>query len=75
MEERTYKTRVELSLMLEIDVYNACHEDNAGAISEEIATDLARRFANELQKDEDVYVCNWGVQCVDVEPVDYEKGE
>lgn len=71
-----FKTRVELSMILEIDV-SACHEDNAGAISEEIAHDIGAQMAHwyETQQDNDVYIPAWGVRCTDVEPVDYEKGE
>lgn len=77
MEDRTYKTRVELSMILEIDVHKACHEDNAGAIAENIAGDIAVQMAHwyESQGDSDVYIPSWGVRCTDVEPVDYEKGE
>lgn len=76
IEDSMYKARVELSMILEIDV-SACHEDNAGATSESIADDIAMQMVHwyEAQGDSDVYIPAWGVRCTDVEPVDYEKGE
>ena len=73
MDEQTYKVRVEASVILEIDT-RAIHEDNAGAIAEEIANEIIHLQLGRMD-DEDVYVAAWGVRAVDVEPVDYEKGE
>ncbi len=76
MEDRTYKTRVELSMILEIDVIG-CHEDNAGAISERVANDITADMVRWYESEGDgyAYIPSWGVRCTDVEPVDYEKGE
>ena len=77
MEDRTYKTRVELSLIMEIDVHDRDDEDEVGATAENIADGIAMEMAHwyESQGDSGVYIPSWGVRCTDVEPVDYEKGE
>lgn len=73
MEEQTYKVRVEASVIIEVDVA-AVHEDEAGAAAEEIAHEIITEQLRNVE-DEDAYIAAWGVRAVDVEPVDYEKGE
>lgn len=50
MEEKLYKTVVELTFSLEIDVH-AVHEDNAAAIAEDIANDLGYDLEEEINED------------------------
>lgn len=68
MNEKTYKTRVEISLIVEIDADAIC-EDNAGAIAEDIAGDLATEMVSTAEYGGH-YVANWGVRCVDVKEDD-----
>ena len=64
---KTYKARVEISLIVEMDV-EAEHEDNAAAIAEEIV---------EENIPEDMGYCgysvvNYGVRCIEAEEADDE---
>lgn len=73
MNEKTYKARVEISMVVEIDVV-AVHEASAAPIAEEIAMDLAAKMTQTIEEDRDSgdYVAAWGVRCTDVEEADYE---
>lgn len=66
MENKTYKARVEVSLILEIGV-EACHEDNAAAISEDIAEDIVKELVSTVEYGGNGdYVANYGVKCIEV---------
>ena len=65
---KTYKCRVELDIMLDIDVF-AENEDCAGAIAEEVAHELPRILEKKLNEpvfDNSIYVSTWGETCTDV---------
>lgn len=65
-KDKTYKTRVEISLIVEIDV-EACHEDNAAFRAEEIGNDLAAEMVSTIEYEGKYYVPNYGCTCVEVE--------
>lgn len=73
MEEKTYKTRVEISLVVEIDVA-ACCDDNAGAEAEVIAGDVAAELVSTVEYGGN-FIANYGIRCIEVSEADYEKGE
>ena len=81
MEDKTYKVRVEIGMVVEIDV-EAGHEDEAAAIAERIAQEKlsfegAQKIAVDFEEestyyyDPDFRVANYGVKALDVEEVDY----
>lgn len=76
MEQQTFKVRVDCGLTMDIDV-SSLPEDEAERAAESIAADIIKEMvhAYEEKRDPDVYFSGWGVRAVDVEPVDYEKGE
>jgi len=64
MENKTFKTRVEISLIVEIDV-DACHEDNAAAIAEDVAGDIAAELVSTVEYSGN-FVANYGIRCTEV---------
>ena len=74
MDDQTYKVRVEVGMILDIDVW-ACHEVKAAAIGEDIAHEVVARQMCDRFHDEDVYVAAIGVTAISAEPVNYLEGE
>ena len=71
MPEKTYKARVELDLIVEINV-DAVHEDEAVAISEEIVWDEAKDIIKRMTRN--YRIPNVACRCIEVN--DYaESGE
>ena len=81
MEYKTYKVRVEIGMVVDIDV-NAGHEDEAAAIAERIAQEKLsfegeQKIAVDFEEgstcyyDPDFWVANYGVKALDVKEVDY----
>ena len=68
MNEKCYKARVEISLMVEIPVW-AIHEDNAAAIAEDIAAGIAMDMTEAIEESGFDHVVNHGVHCTEVEEV------
>ena len=66
-EEKNYRVRVEISLIIEMYGIPAVHEDNAYEQAEDIAEDIASRFVLEAEEFKGCYVKNLGVRCVDSE--------
>lgn len=66
MNEKCYKARVEISLMVEIPVW-AIHEDNAAAIAEDIAAGIAMNMTEAIEESGFDHVVNHGVNCTEVE--------
>lgn len=67
MNEKCYKARVEISLMVEIPVW-AIHEDNAAAIAEDIAGNIVAESVSTVEYGGD-FVTSYGVKCTEVEEV------
>lgn len=68
MPEKTYKARVEIGMIVEMEV-EAVHEDNAAAIAETLANHLAAYLTCCAENDMDflVDVANCAVRCTEVE--------
>lgn len=66
MEEKTYKARVEVSMVVEMEV-QAVHEDNAAVVAEECALMNAEKIADDIRSYGRVRVPNFGVRVVEVE--------
>ena len=64
LEEKTYKTRVELSFIVELDV-DAEHEDNAAAIAEE-AVQIDSEYLIDILKNGKYRVPNAACRCIEV---------
>lgn len=65
MQDKIFKTRVEISLIVEFDV-EACHEDNAAAAAETVAGDLASEMVKEIvYGDTGIYCASYGVRCTE----------
>lgn len=72
MPEKTYKARVELSFIVELDV-DAEHEDNAAAIAEEVVQ-IDSQYLIDILKNGKYRVPNAACRCIEVN--DYaESGE
>lgn len=66
MEEKTYKARVEVSMIIEMEI-QAVHEDNAAAVAEECALMNAEKMADDIRSYGCVQVPNFGVRVIEVE--------
>lgn len=66
MEEKTYKARVEVSMIIEMEI-QAVHEDNAAAVAEECALMNAEKMADDIRSYGRVQVPNFGVRVIEVE--------
>lgn len=67
MENKNYKARVEISMIVEIEDIPAAHEDNAADSAETIAQDIAAKTVRTAEEFEGCFVKNWCVECIDVE--------
>lgn len=71
MNPKTYKARVQISLIVEIDV-EAVSIKSAGATAESIGDDLAKEFVSSIESsDTGDYAVSWSVACTDVSKADY----
>ena len=65
MGNKNYKARVEISLIVEIDDILAVHKDNAAALAELYASDLAHEIISHANEYESFHVKNHGVKCIE----------
>ena len=66
MKEKTYKARVEVSMVVEMEI-QAVHEDNAAFVAEECALMNAEKMADDIRSYGRVQVPNFGVRVIEVE--------
>lgn len=64
MTEKTYKARVELSLILEFSL-DAVHEDEAATVAEEIVSIDSQDITDAMSKR--YRIPNIGIRCIEVE--------
>lgn len=72
MNQKAYKTRVEISVVVEIDVA-AASEDDAGFEAEETADQLVAEIVSNAEYGGDgMFVPCWGVRCTEVTETEEE---
>ena len=72
MTKNAYKTRVEISIIFDVNVDEATSDEDAGATAETVGADIAAEMVRVIEES-GYFVANYGIRAVDVEKEEPEK--